>query len=88
MYLKPQNEYLLCKQVNCDADVQLNGICFHQEVIPEYEVIDVSFEASKKNFKTGDVILANSVPTKAKLGNDTFFLIHASNVVGKISRHV
>jgi len=84
MQLKPQSEYLLCKQVNADADVQQKGIFFYQEVVPQYEVADVSVGAATRGFEVGDVILANCIPTKAKVGNTMFFLVHSDNVVGKI----
>lgn len=84
MQLKPQSEYLLCKQLNENSDVQQSGIVFYQEVVPEYEVTSVSVKAAARGFKAGEVVLANCIPTRARVGEDTFFLIHPDNVVGKI----
>ena len=86
MKLKPQSDYLLCKRTNPDAEVKQQGIYIDLEKIPEYQIVEISQKiADQCEFKVGDIIVSNAVPTKAIVKDETFYLVNVENAVGKVS---
>lgn len=86
MQVKPQSDYLLCKQANLSkCQKEKNGLFYIEENIPEYEIVEMTIATKiKGKFQVGDIILSNAVPTKVKIEDNVYFLVKDENVIGKI----
>lgn len=81
----PQNNYVLCKQINETKHQTIGTIIYEKEEVPIYEIIDISRNLDNLRFNIGDYIICNSTGTKVNLKNSTQYLFNIENIVGKIS---
>lgn len=81
----PMNGTVLCKQLNeTETTIVSSGILYKKEELPIYEIISVGGILDKYNFKVGDKIISNSIPTKLKTDEGTFYLIKQEYIAGKV----
>lgn len=67
MKLVPHNKYIVCKQVSEEAEKVLAGgiVINQQDPMTQYEVVN----PGSSGFQVGSIVVSNSIPTKACLGN-------------------
>lgn len=86
MTIYPQNNYVLCKQLNhTKHEDSTSKIIYEKEEVPIYEIIDISRNLDDLRFNIGDHIICNSTGTKVNLKNNTQYLFNIENIIGKIS---
>lgn len=87
MIILPQNNYILCKQINqTKHEDSTSKIIYEKEELPIYEIIDV-MKNEDLCFNIGDKIICNSTGTKVNLENTLLYLFNVENVVAKINEN-
>lgn len=85
MTILPQNNYVLCKQLNQTKHEDLaSKIIYEKEELPIYEIIDIGKNLNDFRFNIGDSVICCSTGTKLKIEKDIYFLFDEKNIVGKI----
>jgi hypothetical protein len=85
MTILPQNNYVLCKQLNqTKHEDSASKIIYEKEEVPIYEIIDISRNLDDLRFNIGDHIICNSTGTKVNLKNNIQYLFNIENIIGKI----
>lgn len=85
MKLIPVNDYILCEDAS-DNDVKsCNGFIYKEDQMLKYRIVDMSIKSIVlSDFKIDDVVLVNSIPTKTKISDKTYYLVKTENIIGKI----
>jgi co-chaperonin GroES (HSP10) len=85
MIILPQNNYILCKQINqTKHEDSTSKIIYEKEELPIYEIIDIGKNLNDFKFNIGDNVICCSTGTKLKIEKDIYFLFDEKNIVGKI----
>lgn len=81
----PQNNYVLCKQINETKHQTIGLFIYEKEELPIYEIINIGEKINDFSFNVGDNVICCSTGTKIILDSNTYYLFDKNNIVGKIS---
>lgn len=81
----PQNNTVLCKQINETKETaNVSGIVYEQENLPLYEIVQMSNDFKLVGFAVGDVVVSDSIPTKIKCNDECLYIIKAEHLAARV----
>lgn len=83
MKLIPQNDIVLCEQVNQYEKTTGTGFVYKSNDLPLYRVESVGPNV-KMHLTVDDIIIANATGTKAVVDGVEHFLFKEENIMGKV----
>lgn len=88
MRILPQNNYVLCIQVEKSKAKSDKGILYEKQLVPIYEIVDMKYSyefLDDFRLSIGDKVICNSTGTKVILEQTEYYLFNIENMIGKIA---